>query len=94
MTKVTGKFQITVPKRLVNAYGIEVGDEVELSAAGAAIAIMPARTAKTVVNVSERLRHFDIATRRNSVREHGRSPALGSKRGWTREDLHTRGRAR
>src|SRR6266702_1572448 len=42
MTRVTGKFQITLPKRLVDAFGIRVGDEVELVAAGDAIRIVPA----------------------------------------------------
>ena len=32
MSKRTGKFQIALPKRLVETYGIQVGDQVELSA--------------------------------------------------------------
>ena len=41
MTRGTGKFQITLPKRLVDVYDIHLGDEVEL-VAGDSIAIVPA----------------------------------------------------
>lgn len=61
MTGVTGKFQITLLKRLVNAYGIRVGDEVEVVAAGEAIAIRPAKAATAALSPEERLRHFDDA---------------------------------
>ena len=39
MSKVTGKFQITLPKRLVDTYGIKVGDEVVLLPAGESISL-------------------------------------------------------
>jgi AbrB family looped-hinge helix DNA binding protein len=94
MPRVTGKFQITLPKRLVDAYGIRVGDEVEIVAAGESIAIVPARAAATAVPVEERLRHFDQATKRQQLRREGERPASTTDRGWTREDLHTRGRPR
>jgi AbrB family looped-hinge helix DNA binding protein len=96
MTTVTGKFQITLPKRLVDAYGISVGDEVDLLPAGETIAIVPARAKRSVLPPEERLRLFDDATRRQKAREGARkfpvSPA--QDRGWTREELYTRGRSR
>jgi AbrB family looped-hinge helix DNA binding protein len=94
MTRVTGKFQITLPKRLVDAYGIRVGDEVEIVAAGESIAIMPARTLATALPAQERLRNFDQATQRQAARQQSEPPAAAENRGWTREDLHTRGRPR
>jgi AbrB family looped-hinge helix DNA binding protein len=94
MTRVTGKFQITLPKRLVDAYGIRVGDEVEIVAAGESIAILPARAIAAALPAQERLRHFDQATKRQESRRQGEPPALAKDRGWTREDLHTRGRPR
>ena len=94
MTRVTGKFQITLPKRLVDAYGIRVGDEVEIVAAGESIAIMPARTVATALPAEERLRLFDQATRRQVARQQSAPPAAADDRGWTRQDLHTRGRPR
>jgi AbrB family looped-hinge helix DNA binding protein len=94
MTRVTGKFQITLPKRLVDAYGIHVGDEVELVAAGEAIAILPARAAKAVLSPTERLRYFDEATRRQDARKQPHTRNSTKDRGWTRDELYTRGRPR
>ena len=95
MTRVTGKFQITLPKRLVDSYGIRVGDEVEIVAAGESIAIVPARTLVPVLSAEERLRHFDQATRRQEARQSNdqrRGPA--KDRGWDREELYGRARPR
>lgn len=95
MTRVTGKFQITLPKRLVDSYGIRVGDEVEIVAAGESIAILPARTQTPVLSAEERLRHFDQATRRQEARQQGEQRrGLATDRGWGREELYTRGRPR
>jgi len=92
MTRITGKYQITLPKRLVDAYGIRVGDEVELVAAGRAISILPAKSIEPKRSVKERLADFDQAT----VRQRAREPraTASEERGWTREDLYTRGRPR
>lgn len=95
MTRVTGKFQITLPKRLVDSYGIRVGDEVEIVAAGESIAILPARTPTPVLSAEERLCHFDQATRRQEGRQRDdqqRGPV--TERGWQREELYGRGRPR
>ena len=94
MTRVTGKFQITLPKRLVDAFGIRVGDEVEVVAAGDAIRIVPANAVRAGLSVQERLRLFDEATQRiqASIKEKRLPPA--ADRGWTREELYDRGRAR
>ncbi|MGQ0834160.1 MAG: AbrB/MazE/SpoVT family DNA-binding domain-containing protein [Gammaproteobacteria bacterium] len=94
MSKITGKFQITLPKRLADAYGIKVGDDVELIAAGETISIVPARAATTAMTAQERLRHFDLATQRQRTRERTRALAPAKSRGWTRKELYTRGRAR
>ena len=95
MSKITGKFQITLPKRLVDAYGIKVGDEVDLLPAGDSISLVPTRHAKTpAASPEERLRYFDLATERH--RKRPASPAVKSKkdRDWTREELYSRGRPR
>lgn len=95
MTRITGKFQITLPKRLVDSYGIRVGDEVEIVAAGESIAIIPARTLAPVLSAQERLRHFDQATRRQEARQRGEQRrGAAAERGWDREELYTRGRSR
>jgi len=94
MTRVTGKFQITLPKRLVDAFGIRVGDEVELVAAGDTIRIVPANAVRSGLSTEERLRLFDEATQRSkaSVKKKKLPPA--TERGWTREELYDRGRSR
>lgn len=91
MARVTGKFQLTLPKRLVEAYGIRVGDEVELVGAGENIAIVPARAARAALSTDERLRHFDRSTARQRERESGKPVAPAKDRGWTRDDLYRRG---
>jgi len=91
MTRVTGKFQITLPKRLVDAFGIHVGDEVELVAAGDVIAIVPASAAKLRLSREERLQHFDQATRRQELRSRA-VVAETEGRGWSRDELYDRGR--
>jgi AbrB family looped-hinge helix DNA binding protein len=94
MTRVTGKFQITLPKRLVDTYGIRVGDEVELRAAGEFIAIVPAGTARSRLSLEERLRLFDESMRRQRERKPLPAPAATEDRGWTRDELYDRGRSR
>jgi AbrB family looped-hinge helix DNA binding protein len=94
MTRVTGKFQITLPKRLVDAYGIHVGDEVEIVAAGESIAIRPAGSTAAALSPEERLRHFDEATRRQETRQHDARHSTAKDRGWTRQELYPRGRPR
>lgn len=94
MTRITGKYQITLPKRLVDAFGIKVGDEVELIATGDTISIVPAHAVKPLLTLAERLQHFDQATQRQRARERKQPVRAAKSRGWTREELYTRGRAR
>ena len=95
MSKITGKFQLTLPKRLVDTYGIKVGDEVDLLPAGDKISLMLARHPKTnAASPEERLRYFDRATQRQRKREGKRTLKLEKDRGWSREELYTRGRSR
>ncbi len=94
MTRVTGKFQITLPKRLVDAFGISVGDEVELLAAGDGIHIVPASSVRPGLSTLDRLRLFDEATHRMKASLQEKKFPAQTDRGWTREDLYDRGRAR
>jgi len=94
MAKVTGKFQITLPKVLVDKCGIRVGDELELRSVGGSIHI-DRRSAPDVARLrEEKLRLFDLATRRQRARQVTRSAAPPRSRGWTREELYVRGRTR
>ena len=91
---MTSKLQVTIPKTLATAYGIEPGDEIEWSASGDAIRVSPAAKTREL-DVKARLRFFDQATRRQRDREKAtKLPRGGRGRGWTREELYDRGRSR
>ncbi|HWM70345.1 MAG TPA: AbrB/MazE/SpoVT family DNA-binding domain-containing protein [Steroidobacteraceae bacterium] len=94
MTRVTGKFQITLPKRLVDAFGICVGDEVELVAAGDAIRIVPASAIRSGLSTQEKLRLFDESTQRMKASALEKKLPVTTDRGWTRDELYGRGRSR
>jgi bifunctional DNA-binding transcriptional regulator/antitoxin component of YhaV-PrlF toxin-antitoxin module len=92
MAKVTGKFQITLPKALVDRCRIRVGDELELRPVGRSIQLDRRTTSDAADVCRDRLEHFDRATMR--PRQRARPRARARTRGWTREELYVRGRAR
>jgi AbrB family looped-hinge helix DNA binding protein len=96
MAKVTSKLQVTVPKALAEQYGIRPGDEIAWVPADAAIRLVPSRGRPTRASVQERLALFDQATERLRRRQRqGRlRRSQPASRGWRREDLYDRGRAR
>lgn len=95
MSKVTSKLQVTIPKALAERYGIRPGDEIEWQPAGAFIRIIPPGSRRQRLSVGERLRMFDQATARQRAREQALQPreTAPADRGWTREELYTRGSA-
>jgi len=94
MSKVTSKLQVTIPKTLADRYGIRPGDEIEWEAAGAFIRVIPPGGGRSRLDSAERLRIFDAATARQRAREAAQPPlAPATDRGWTREELYTRGGA-
>jgi len=94
MAKVTGKLQITLPKALAERSGIRVGDELELRLVGSSIQIDPRARRDAAHRRRDRLTHFDQATARQRTREVRRPRMPARSRGWTREELYVRGRAR
>jgi len=95
MAKVTSKLQITLPKRIAEAHGIQPGDEIAFESAGDVIRIVHGSAAhRADLSAAERLRLFDEASRRQQQREAGmrlpKSPP--AERGWRREDLYARGK--
>ena len=93
MAKVTSKFQVTVPKTIVDRYSIRPGDEIEWIPAGDVIRVVPSRTETPSDNPAARVLLFDKATERHRRRPSPRKQA-SADRGWTREDLYSRGRSR
>jgi AbrB family looped-hinge helix DNA binding protein len=96
MAKVTSKMQITIPKRLAEQVGIAPGDEIRFIAAGDGIRMVPAgKRIATALSTEERLRLFRAATARQRTREKKlKVTAAPGDRGWTREELYTRGKPR
>jgi AbrB family looped-hinge helix DNA binding protein len=95
MAKVTSKLQVTVPKAIAARYGIRPGDAIEWVPAGDSIRVVPAGRQSRGTDPRWRLKLFDAATERQRRRRVStlRRRARGG-RGWTREDLYDRGRAR
>ena len=92
MSKVTSKLQVTVPKAVAEEYGIRPGDEIEWVPAGDAIRVVAAGRSRPALDLEARLKLFDRATERQRERQRAskRSKRV-AKRGWTREELYTRG---
>jgi AbrB family looped-hinge helix DNA binding protein len=90
MSKVTSKFQISIPKVLAERIGIRVGDELEWEEAAGVLRARAATRPKAGFPVSERLRLFDAATARQEARERAHRLPHDKTRGWTREDLYWR----
>ena len=99
MSKVTSKLQVTLPKALANQLGIKPGDEIHWELAGDAMRVVPKSKTRSLKkeDPSFRLRLFDRATRRQRQRETALDSELrrtaDKGRGWTRENLYTRGGA-
>ena len=93
MSKVTSKLQVTIPKQVADQYGIRPGDDIEWLAAGETLRVVPQRRPASAVSPQDRVTLFDAATERQRRRqEHGPATGADGGRGWTREELYTRGR--
>jgi AbrB family looped-hinge helix DNA binding protein len=94
MAKVTSKLQVTIPKAVADRLGIAPGDELEWRVEGAAARVarstIPALSpAAAEALFDDMMRRHDALTRRRPA------PARAPRdRGWTREELYRRGRAR
>lgn len=94
MSKVTSKLQVTVPKAIADAYDIAPGTSLAWLPAGDSLrVVVEGARSKSDLDVAERLRLFDEGSRRQAARQRVRRPAART-RGWTREELYTRGRSR
>lgn len=93
MSKVTSKLQVTIPMAIARRYGIEPGDEIEFRPAGPEIRVVPPRLDPKRLSVAERLRLFAAARARQRERETRMtiSAPSATDRGWTRDELYTRG---
>jgi AbrB family looped-hinge helix DNA binding protein len=99
MSKVTSKLQVTIPKAIADAYGIEPGAELVFEAAGDVLRVRPQahrRAASPAADLRARLAAFDEGTKRQQARDRklrNEHPDMfaATARGWRREDLYDRG---
>src|SRR5262245_6465403 len=98
MAKVTSKLQVTIPKAVADAFGIRPGDDLDWRPSGEVIRVSPARRPPRERDRATRLAIFDAATERQRKRDASAKRRVvgrgGRDRGWTREELYRRGRAR
>ena len=95
MAKVTSKLQVTLPRAIADRYGIRPGDDIQWQPAGTVIQVVPPGKQAPVLSLEDRLKLFDAATIRQKLRQRRRGkPRRAADRGWRREDVYTRGRAR
>jgi len=94
MAKVTSKYQVTVPRRIADAYHIQPGDDIDWVAAGDVIRVIPPGQQAAPPDRESQLRWFDQATERHRKRPSPPATRPSRDRGWRREDLYGRGRSR
>ena len=96
---MTSKFQLTVPKKIADQYGIRPGDELQWLPAGESIRVELVRRKDRVpqeLSVEERLALFDANTKwldELQADQLNEAKAKGARitrenRGWTREELY------
>ena len=97
MAKVTSKLQVTVPKAIADRFGIRPGDEIEWRVEDNNIRVFPAGR-RPKLPLKERLALFQESMKRQDARDLAWRRKYGAAepadRGWTREELYTRGRPR
>jgi bifunctional DNA-binding transcriptional regulator/antitoxin component of YhaV-PrlF toxin-antitoxin module len=94
MAKVTSKYQVTVPRAIVQRYSIRPGDDIASVAAGDVIRVVPSTGQVMAEDRESKLRLFDQATERHRRRPPASKTTRTGGRGWRREDLYERGRSR
>ena len=91
MSKLTSKYQLTIPKRVAQSAGLEPGDDLECEPAGETIRVRVRQPRhKSALSSTEQLILFDLATERQRYRERAIHVDRGADRGWTRDELYER----
>jgi len=95
MSKVSSKYQITLPRDLARSHRISPGEEVVFEEAGSALYLRRGAQDGKDINASDpqRVRYFDQASQRQAERDraHVDSSSSSADRGWTRDELYQRG---
>ena len=92
MSKVTSKYQVTIPRSVARAHGILPGSDIVFESAGEVIRVRTGTEPLDEGFERERaLRWFDEATRRQAARDPEilkRLKGCAKGRGWTRDELY------
>jgi AbrB family looped-hinge helix DNA binding protein len=98
MAKVTSKLQVTIPKVIADAHGIEPGAELVFESAGDVIHVRPARRKRvgSSATLRARIAAFDEGAKRQAsrdlvLRREHQDMFTAVDRGWRREELYDRG---
>ena len=92
---MTSKLQVTVPKAIAEQFNIRPGSDITWVPAGDSIRIVPPGRQRRRLTRDVRLGLFDEATRRHLERDAAsQSPEVVGDRGWARDEMYIRGRAR
>jgi bifunctional DNA-binding transcriptional regulator/antitoxin component of YhaV-PrlF toxin-antitoxin module len=94
MARVTSKYQVTVPKKIAEAYHIRPGHDIDGVPAGDVIRVIPPGKPAVPPDRQAQLRLFDQATERHRKRRRAPSGEEPRGRGWKSEDLYRRDRSR
>jgi AbrB family looped-hinge helix DNA binding protein len=87
VSKVTSKFQVTIPRAIARAHGLGPGSQIEFESAGEIIRVRTKRgrgAKKEVVDRALALRWFDAVTARQEARNRGGVGAPGAGSGGAR----------
>lgn len=94
MSKITSKYQVSIPKALAERVGVKPGDEINWSVVGNELRVRR-NGARTPLSIEERLKIFDASMQRQQARNRAYRGPKSQSRGWTREELYgDRGRRR
>jgi bifunctional DNA-binding transcriptional regulator/antitoxin component of YhaV-PrlF toxin-antitoxin module len=91
MAKLTGKYQLTLPKAVAQRAGLKPGDDVDCESSDEMVRIK--RKAKSTMrpySKTDRLVLFDLATERQAHRQRSSPGADEITRGWARDELYER----
>jgi bifunctional DNA-binding transcriptional regulator/antitoxin component of YhaV-PrlF toxin-antitoxin module len=89
MSRLTAKYQLTIPRAVAQSVGLKPGDEVTWEAVGDAIRLRADAAAQHGSrSVTDQLILFDLATEREQYRARNRAAVPARDRGWSREELY------
>jgi bifunctional DNA-binding transcriptional regulator/antitoxin component of YhaV-PrlF toxin-antitoxin module len=89
MSRLTAKYQLTIPRAIADAVGLKPGVEVSWEGVGDAIRLRAdTHSRHETRSVTDQLILFDLATEREQHRSRNRAAVAAHDRGWSRAPLY------